>query len=88
MIMRRTIPRLLLRWLRVYATSYQLQYSTDDKTNTETYVHIAFSFLFLFLFSWSMQAWAGGNATAFQKWPSSLPDTVELCALQLPGRMG
>eukprot|EP00752_Nemacystus_decipiens_P005288 g4796.t1 len=32
-------------------------------------------------------AWAGGSATSFNKWPSRLPDAVELHALQLPGRM-
>ena len=43
---------------------------------------------FVSRFGWGdVQAWAGGNASAFLKWPSSLPDTVELCALQLPGRM-
>jgi len=33
------------------------------------------------------QAWAGGSATSFNKWPAQLPETVELRALQLPGRM-
>lgn len=33
------------------------------------------------------QAWAGGSATSFNKWPAQLPENVELRALQLPGRM-
>ncbi|CAM9441559.1 unnamed protein product [Pylaiella littoralis] len=35
----------------------------------------------------SDQAWAGGSASSFNKWPSLLPEAVELHALQLPGRM-
>lgn len=29
---------------------------------------------------------AGGNASAFAGWPAHLPDSVEVCAIQLPGR--
>lgn len=28
----------------------------------------------------------GGSATIFTRWPASLPPTVEVCAIQLPGR--
>jgi medium-chain acyl-[acyl-carrier-protein] hydrolase len=30
--------------------------------------------------------YAGGGASLFRKWPDSLPPTVEVCAVQLPGR--
>jgi medium-chain acyl-[acyl-carrier-protein] hydrolase len=30
--------------------------------------------------------YAGGSASIFRQWPESLPDTVEVCAVQLPGR--
>lgn len=30
--------------------------------------------------------YAGGGAQGFAKWPANLPESVELCALQLPGR--
>ena len=29
---------------------------------------------------------AGGNPSAFADWPASLPDDVEVCAIQFPGR--
>jgi len=29
---------------------------------------------------------AGGNASVFQQWPQFLPDDVEVCAVQFPGR--
>jgi medium-chain acyl-[acyl-carrier-protein] hydrolase len=29
---------------------------------------------------------AGGNASVFQSWPSLLPEDVEVCAVQFPGR--
>jgi len=29
---------------------------------------------------------AGGNASAFANWPDALPDDVEVCAVQYPGR--
>lgn len=29
---------------------------------------------------------AGGNASAFTGWPDALPDDVEVCAIQFPGR--
>ncbi len=32
--------------------------------------------------------YAGGGATIFRRWPDSLPDTVEVCAVRLPGREG
>src|SRR5690606_37522313 len=31
-------------------------------------------------------AHAGGSAAAYRPWCNALPDTVELCAVQLPGR--
>src|SRR5688572_18575116 len=30
--------------------------------------------------------YAGGTATMFQQWRHSLPDTIEVCPVQLPGR--
>lgn len=30
--------------------------------------------------------YAGGSATVFRKWPEYLPENVEVCAIQLPGR--
>lgn len=30
--------------------------------------------------------YAGGNAMIYRQWPSSLPQTVEVCSVQLPGR--
>jgi medium-chain acyl-[acyl-carrier-protein] hydrolase len=30
--------------------------------------------------------YAGGGASAYRLWPASLPDWVEVCAMQLPGR--
>ncbi|MCX6047109.1 MAG: alpha/beta fold hydrolase [Chloroflexi bacterium] len=30
--------------------------------------------------------YAGGGATVFRTWPALLPPTIELCAIQLPGR--
>ncbi|MBO1349667.1 MAG: thioesterase [Hormoscilla sp. GUM202] len=30
--------------------------------------------------------YAGGSAGAFRSWPDSLPPTVEVCAVELPGR--
>ncbi|WP_372366096.1 thioesterase II family protein [Candidatus Uabimicrobium sp. HlEnr_7] len=30
--------------------------------------------------------YAGGSATVFRKWSESLPENVEVCAIQLPGR--
>lgn len=30
--------------------------------------------------------YAGGGASIFRTWPQSLPETVEVCAVQLPGR--
>ncbi len=32
--------------------------------------------------------YAGGGATVFRRWPASLPDSVEVCAVRLPGREG
>jgi len=29
---------------------------------------------------------AGGNASAFQSWPDSFPEDIEICAIQFPGR--
>lgn len=31
--------------------------------------------------------YSGGNATVFSSWAKSFPDDIELCAIQLPGRM-
>lgn len=31
-------------------------------------------------------AYAGGGASAFREWPGGLPSTLEVCAVQLPGR--
>ena len=30
--------------------------------------------------------YAGGNASIFRTWPQSLPDDIEVCPIQLPGR--
>ncbi len=30
--------------------------------------------------------YAGGGASVFRRWPSGLPDDVDVCAIQLPGR--
>lgn len=30
--------------------------------------------------------YAGGSASLYQEWPDALPDDVEVCAVQLPGR--
>jgi medium-chain acyl-[acyl-carrier-protein] hydrolase len=32
--------------------------------------------------------YAGGGASVFRKWPEYLPSSVEVCAIQLPGREG
>lgn len=32
--------------------------------------------------------YAGGSASIFLDWPDQLPDSVEMCAIQLPGRGG
>src|ERR1700722_3198844 len=31
--------------------------------------------------------YAGGTGQVFQKWASILPSTIEVCSIQLPGRM-
>jgi medium-chain acyl-[acyl-carrier-protein] hydrolase len=31
--------------------------------------------------------YAGGNASIFRSWQSTLPDSVDVCGIQLPGRM-
>src|SRR2546421_12668903 len=30
--------------------------------------------------------YAGGGASIFRSWPEGLPESVEVCAIQLPGR--
>ena len=56
------------------ATSTASQWVVTTKANSEARLRF-------FCFPY-----AGGNAFTFRKWPDFLPERVEICAVQLPGR--